>query len=156
ACPGIWPRPEGSHLQTRPGVVWRPRSMFDYSRCSWLQIGWTTRFAQSWWLRSRSVMANSNHLHSNRDLYLFVANLGERYATSEQWLEDYVRVLGRLGSSRRELAGLPLSSFAGLLEAALQGEPPPFDPRWSQQYESGKQGLAGYQRWECTILDQIV
>lgn len=101
-------------------------------------------------------MSGRDQLRTNRDFYLFVADLGEKYARSERSLEDYLKVLLRLGGPHRELAGLALSSFAGLLEGALHGEPPPFDPLWPQQYQRGKRDLGGYDRWERTIVDQIV
>jgi len=101
-------------------------------------------------------MAGSSELRTNRDLYLFVADLCEKNAKNDRSLEDFLKVLWRLSSPHRSLDALPLSQFAGLLEAALREEVPSFDPSWTRAYQQGEDQLAGYVRWESTILGQIV
>jgi hypothetical protein len=111
-------------------------------------------------------MPDIEKLHTNRDLYLFIAGLdqdihqtGEAGEADERCerqrsLEDYLKMLWHLGNAHRRCEALSLATFAGLLEAALHQAPPPFDPRWSDGYQQG--GRSGHARWERTILDQIV
>ncbi|HEX7843110.1 MAG TPA: hypothetical protein VF469_36810 [Kofleriaceae bacterium] len=97
-----------------------------------------------------------DNLRTNRDLYRFVAELQEQQAGSTRSLEDYLKALWQLGQRHRELAALSLSSFTGLLEAALDQAPPPFDPAWPQDNMGDSHGRADYARWQRTILGQIV
>jgi hypothetical protein len=100
------------------------------------------------------MRSDSSELHTNRDLYLFVADLCQKSARSKRSLEDYLKVLWCLAAAHREHDTLAVSAFAGLLEAAFHTEPPPFDPLWSHRQRQGEE--TGYARWENTILMQIV
>src|SRR5262245_34570002 len=101
-------------------------------------------------------MPENSQLRTNRDLYLFVADLCARNTGTRRTLEDYLKVLWLVGGSHRELAGLPLSSFADLLEAGFHRDPPPFDPHWLARDERADHEVTGYRRWEHRIVSQIV
>jgi len=108
-------------------------------------------------------MLETSELRTNRDLYLFIASLGQDAVQTaetterERSLEDYLKVLWQLGTSHQETETLSLATFAGLLDAALHRDaPPPFEVGWSHGYHRGEDTLVGYARWERTILDQIV
>lgn len=99
------------------------------------------------------MQSDSNELHTNRDLYLFVADVCQKSET-ERSLEDYLKALWHLAAAHRERDALDLAAFTGLLEAAFRADPPPFDPRWLDERRHGE--ATGYARWETTILMQIV
>jgi hypothetical protein len=107
-------------------------------------------------MRLETQMSGSNELRTNRDLYLFVAEICRANAQSDRTLEDYLKALWRLGSVERERGALPLARFAALLEEALRSEAPQFDPIWSRNYLRDMNGFSGYVHWEQTILRQIV
>jgi hypothetical protein len=96
-----------------------------------------------------------DQLRTNRDLYLFVAALGENDERRGRELEEYLRALWRLGSAYQASDQLTLACFADLLVAAFREQAPVFAP--------ARQGIAedegtytGYSRWERTIFSQIV
>jgi hypothetical protein len=98
----------------------------------------------------------NDELRTNRDLYLFVADLCQKHADNDRTLEDYLKALWQLGSAEQARGPLPLPRFAALLDEALRAHAPPFDPSWSQSYRRDPHGLDGYAHWEQTILGQIV
>src|SRR5436190_7678033 len=94
-------------------------------------------------------------LRTNRDLYLFIAGLKQQHSDTTRSLEEYLRTLWRLCEPRRDQATLSLDELAGLLAAAFDAEPAPFDPAW-RRGEFGSAGRGAYDEWNETILDQIV
>jgi len=95
-------------------------------------------------------------LHTNRDLYLVIAELCGRAADQPRSLEDYLTALWQLAAAHRARAALTLSELAGLLDAALRADAPAFDPAWSQRHSSAGDRSGGHAGWERVILDQIV
>jgi len=99
---------------------------------------------------------SKERLHSNRDLYIFVAGLREVSAYQDRSLEEYLRALWRLGSLHKDKAALPLTLFSELLERAFREDPPPFDPSWRRVANPNLTKPPGYEGWEQTILYQVV
>jgi hypothetical protein len=95
-------------------------------------------------------------LHDNRDLDSFVAALVAEREKHARSLEEYLRALRAAGAAHREAEVLSLSCFAGLLEAALRAEAPPFDPAWLTMDQGAQADASGYARWERAIRAQIV
>lgn len=60
---------------------------------------------------------------TNRDLYLFVADLVARKKDSEQSLEDYLRCFLRLVGAHRNAPGLAPEVFATILERSFDDPP---------------------------------
>jgi hypothetical protein len=98
----------------------------------------------------------ANQLHTNRDLYLFVAALTENDEGDRRELEEYLRALWRLGSAQKANDRLTLECFARLLADAFEEQAPAFEAAWRAVADEGDKTQAGYSRWERTIFSQIV
>lgn len=103
-----------------------------------------------------AAMICPDDLRTNRDLYLFIAELCKQ--PTARTLEDYLKALWLLGLREREREDLPLPRFAALLQEALHAEAPPFDPQWVGRYRlvPAEVPAVGHARWEEVILRQIV
>jgi hypothetical protein len=99
-------------------------------------------------------MPRDSSLRTNRDLYLFVAELCQLRGEHDRPLEEYLRTLLQLAEEHREAPGLSLATFAHLLEAAFVGNVPPADGAVSQERSAGG-GLTGYAGWRETLLLQV-
>ncbi len=85
-------------------------------------------------------------MHTNRDLYRFVTELGGRYPAAS--LERYLCALWSIAREHRASPSLPLAELASLLERAYtapSGEPP------SGELPDGD----GFVGWERCIVHQI-
>jgi hypothetical protein len=96
----------------------------------------------------------TRELRTNRDLYLFVAAIGTNPAAGARTLEHYLAMVWLLATEHRELDAVSLTTFAALLEGALHGEPP--DHRRVLAHRHSNAPPTGYDRWEHTLLEQIV
>jgi hypothetical protein len=85
-------------------------------------------------------------LETNRDLYLFVSQLG---VTHERSLEDFLRALWTLVQRHRDRPSLTLSEFAALLEQSFSA--PPGDPPPPVEGEP-----SGFARFEQVLIQQII
>jgi hypothetical protein len=102
------------------------------------------------------MTGNPGPLHTNRDLYSFIAGLVGEREKHDRSLEEYLRALWAAGSAHREADALSLSCFAGLLETALRAEAPPFDRAWLAMDRGALAGVTGFALWERVIRAQIV
>jgi hypothetical protein len=99
-------------------------------------------------------MRAPNSVMTNRDLYLFIAELCQHHAEHDQPLEAYLRALWQLGHAERERPHLPLTRFAALLAEAFEITPPPFEPAWAREAPCAPDD--DYARWEQIIRHQII
>jgi len=79
-------------------------------------------------------MSGKESLRTNRDLYLFIADLCGRSAESARSLETYLCALWHGSMRHRDRQEISLSCFAALLEEGFREPPPalvaaPPDPR---------------------------
>jgi hypothetical protein len=117
-------------------------------------------------------------IQTNRDLYVAIANLGERHQSNGRSLEEYLRALWQLARAVGMQSSFTPDEFFELLSAAFNVPPPPFDEVWrsryptksthvSVEYLAAKFGLAwdfeahdpdppGFTTWEHFVLRQIV
>ncbi len=95
-------------------------------------------------------------VRTNRDLYLFVAELVRRHGGDTRSLDEYLRALWQLAAADRDHDEIPLPRFAGWLDAAYVDPAPPFDPAWSARPSPDDGRDHGYARWEAQLLAQIV
>ncbi|MBI5549544.1 MAG: hypothetical protein HY901_37135 [Deltaproteobacteria bacterium] len=99
-----------------------------------------------------------DQLQTNRDLYLFVAELVQAKVNAPivRDLEQYLSAIWLLGSAHKTAVALPLGYFAAILIGAFGGQVPegdlpvPRDPARSLAQD------AGYLRWERTVMMQMV
>jgi hypothetical protein len=84
---------------------------------------------------------------TNRDLYLFVADLVERRKSGARSLEDYLRAFLQLASERRQAAGLDGITFASILERSFDAPAEGDEPRGP--------GASGYAELEDLVRRQI-
>ncbi len=100
-------------------------------------------------------MESLNHIRTNRDFYLFMISLGDRYKTIQRSLEEYLRCLWRLLSLYRDADGVSVTTFAALLAEAFTSEPAFFDDRWRHRPVPGDEEDS-YEAVEALLLGQVV
>lgn len=94
-------------------------------------------------------------LRTNSDLYLAVVTLGKSEPAQRRTLDEYLRAFWLAGYDYREQATLALSDFLVLLDAAMHGAVPPFDPFWAKEDLSHTDGVDGFTIWARTLRAQI-
>ncbi len=85
---------------------------------------------------------------TNRDLYLFVADLVERKKDTEHSLEDYLRCFLRLVGAHRDAPGLAPEAFTTILERS-------FDEPTSAAAEDRAGGAPGFAELVALLAQQI-
>jgi hypothetical protein len=118
-------------------------------------------------------------IHTNRDLYLAIADLTISHRLGARDLEEDLRALWGGACRYREQAFLSADEFFGLLSAAFTVAAPPFDETWRSQYAqddtnplatclAAKMGhgeqlrgadaadVPAFDRWESFVFRQIV
>jgi hypothetical protein len=91
---------------------------------------------------------------TNRDLYLAIADLKDK-ALGRQ-LEDYLCALYLLATEYKPLDQIGSSLFLDLITRAFTTDIAPFASEWSALFCADSSELAGFERFESTILSQIV
>jgi hypothetical protein len=99
-------------------------------------------------------MQRGSSLRTNRDLYLFVAELCGQHGGQDRSLEEYLLTLLGLAAAHREAPGVPLAAFARLLEDSFVVNTPPADGELSPQRTPGDD-LKGYAGWREALLLQL-
>lgn len=97
-------------------------------------------------------------LRTNRDLYRFVVELGQRNADNKRSLEEYLSALLGLVARERHQADLSAPHFAALLEAAFHETPLAYEPSWEAAWKKLMDGESdeGFPGWEALIKRQII
>ncbi len=104
------------------------------------------------------MTASADSLRTNRDLYRFVVELGQRNADNKRSLEEYLRALLGLVSRERQQPDLAAPLFAAMLEAAFHQAPLPYEPSWETAWQALERGEPeeGFSGWEALIKRQII
>jgi hypothetical protein len=95
-------------------------------------------------------------IKTNQDLYLAITNLLENTEDTSRTLEEYLRSLWGIVEKYRNLTKISVVEFYDILSSALIENVPDFNEAWRNSYVSDVISLQGFQRFESTILAQIV
>jgi len=91
-------------------------------------------------------------VRTNRDLYLYIAELIKQRASPQRDLETYLRALLHLGRAHAGTSGVSVETFATMLSAAFDSDVPADLP---DQRPSNTEEHAPYRSWESHLLLQI-
>jgi hypothetical protein len=94
-----------------------------------------------------------DQLRTNRDLYLFVAELLRRHAATDRDLEQYLTVLWRLAANHWMENAISVGCLASLIDVAFSAAVPA-NPTLPDANSRGRD--EGFPRWEHTIVSQII
>lgn len=96
-------------------------------------------------------------LQSNRDLYLAIEKLAEKYKSCDRSLEEYLRVLLQEADRFAHYEALSLSDFYALICVSFTASIPKFNENWRNTYNLLPNAAAGFShRWQATLIRQIV
>jgi hypothetical protein len=93
---------------------------------------------------------------TNRELYLAIGVLGERYKSSDRSLEHYLLALYGLARPFETQQAIPLFDFHRVLSAAFTVDPVAFDASWREAYDTFNPDCPGFDGWRALIIRQIV
>src|SRR4051812_7728620 len=95
-------------------------------------------------------------LMTNRDFYLAVAELCDGHKETARPLQEYLRALLSLGRQLYNVDSLSVDEFYGLLRDAFEAETGVAEEIHISGKRSKASSNSGYDRWEETIVQQIV
>jgi hypothetical protein len=92
-------------------------------------------------------------MHTNRELYSFVADLAGHHRVGQRSLESYLHAMWGLAGAHASRTHWPLDEFAELLAASFVAPVPSLDERW---LESPSESASSFDRWQHAIVRQVV
>jgi hypothetical protein len=97
-----------------------------------------------------------NKLQTNRDLYLAIAALIDRYRDDSRTLEEYLRALWAITQPLQQRSVFTLNELMQVLTEAFTYAVPPFEESWRDRYLTDLDNREGFEGFEARILRQIV